>query len=505
MESKRAKFLGIAILFVAFLIASFNSLSITGFNILDTDASTYIIVTMFMLFMFIIFSVKSDIKLKYDKRNIIYSVIILIFYILLLSFTRVQLSSAFLSYRIDALLFPLVLLMLIVLLFGLDGAKKLWPLMIYSLFASPLILMPIINLNGAFANLNAIVVFDFLKVVGINVSRLGITISKSNLSNISISTTCVSIGTFIAFVMFLIPVAYFYEGRLIKKFYWIVCGVLLVLFLNLFRMIFIAGIWVSYGVNNALSIFHAFAGQFIFYAAIIIMMLISYKYGLYVRSAKETKKTSSAPNINPITIIATLLVFAVVVFAFNFGYSSDVHVSPLFASSGNTNLGSISTYLYHSLGMSKNVVTKSETTTSWYAFLLTNSTNSSESLYALVNVSHSPLPNLRLPGFKPLGSSYSFLLKNGITVTAQSVISDNKTYTINYFSIPYNESSNLVMINYLIFNSSTIQSSCNSLWHSSTTLNNQIETAIYNIIKSQNYNYNSNKLICQSYLVAESG
>ena len=332
--SRRAKILGIAIVLIAFLIVSFNSLSVTGLSVLDTDASTYIIVVMLMIFVFICFGAKADINFEYNKKNILYSGLVFLLYIVLLSFLRVALSFSFLSYRIDALLFPLPLLALILLIFGTSGAKKLLPLIIYAAFASPLILLPLLNLNGAFANLNAILVFNLIKALGAPVSRIGLMITAISGASITVSTTCVSIGTFAALVMFLIPVAYLYDGKKIMKFYWILSAFLLMLLLNVARMIFIALIWVFYGLNSAVNTFHLFAGQLIFYAIMVIMVLIASKYELFIPQSSKKKKTkrkaqSKSNDWRLAVPIAIAIIFAIIGFTINYGYSSSIYAPAL--------------------------------------------------------------------------------------------------------------------------------------------------------------------------------
>ncbi len=511
MGNKRAKILGILVILVAFLIASFNSLSVTSLSILDTDASTYIIVVMLMIFLFIVFSAKADIDFEYNKKNIIYSAAIFIAYVLIVSYVRVGLSSAFLSYRIDALLFPLPLLSFIVLVFGPRGAKKLSPLVLYSLFASPLILMPLLNLNNAFANLNAIFVYNIIKSTGVQVSRLGLVISSSLGSSITISSTCVSLGTFVAFVMFLVPIAYLYDGKKINKLYWGVSGVLLILVLNFLRMLSIAIIWVYYGISHAVNTFHLFAGQLIFYIAIILMVFFTYKYGLGLRKAKKgtLKDIKSLHLIKDkrlflVTIIA--LVFAIVAFALNSGYYSNVYAPAIFFGT-NTNASSL--LIYHQVlagaEASNGSIAVLSTSGTNYLFLLGNLSDPNESAYAVANVTYSPLPYVSLPGYIPTTGPHSYLLKNGISVAAQSASSGNSLFEINYFSLPYNLSGSWFMVNYVVFEkvNPNSPSGCSMINYNSIGSLDYIESEIYNLIATQQLNANKG-FICSAYMIASS-
>lgn len=508
MADKRAKILGIAIIVTAFLIASFSSLSVTGLSILDTDASTYIIVVMLMLFVFMIFAAKEDINFEYSKRNIAYSVLIFLFYVLLLSYLRVAFSFAFLSYRIDALLFPLPLLAFIVMVFGTSGAKKLTPLIVYAAFASPLILLPILNLNGAFANLNARIIYDFINAVGVPVSRAGLVISTSLGSNITISTTCVSIGTFVAFVMFLIPLAYLYEGRLRSKLYWMVSGILLILLLNLIRMLSISLVWAFYGLNSAINTFHAFAGQLIFYIAIVLMVLFAYKYGLSVKSvkkgtAKHIKSFYKFKDDDILVPVIFIFVLAAIALFLNSGYVNAVYAPALFFNkNSNISTGLLNQQILGSIENSDSAVLVLGTGPQGDLFLLgSNSPNADNSVYVITNFSYTPIPTRNLVGYQPLGRPSSYLLKNGVTITSQEAYSGNETFMVNYFSAPYNLSGSWVTVNYLMFdNASAPQSNCNLMGNEPDQYH--IESYIYNILNMQSPVPIG--IMCQSYLIASS-
>lgn len=507
MSDRRAKMLGIIVILAAFFIIAFNSLSVTSFSILDTDASTYIIVVMLMLFLFILFSAKEDLDFKYDYRNVIYSVVVFAVYAILLSYLRVALSSTFLSYRIDALLFPLPLLGLAFLIFGLSSIRKLYPLIIYSVFASPLLLVPILNLGTAFANVNAIFVYGIVKSFGLQVSKIGLVISSGIGPSITISSTCVSIGTFAAFVMFLLPIAYVYEGKLSRKALWIVSGTALMLLLNFLRMLLISLVWVYYGITRAVNIFHLFAGQLIFYAVIIIMVLIAYKYGLSIKRAKRTAKSASrvrkVRNSRLPIVIALAFVFAIISFALNSGYGSSINAHyTLFQ--GNETAGSavINRMILTNIENANSNITILNTTNTVDLFLIGNlSSNLNDSIYAITNVSKSPIGISEFLSYVPSGKAHSYLLKNGITVTSQIVYSGPGKFYINHFSVPHEVGNNWIMVNYMLFmNASTGTQKCDVPIHD-TDYVSTFDSHVYNFLNSGSGN-TGNGFMCQSYLIA---
>ena len=511
--SKNAKILGIVIVFIAFLIVAFNSLSITNPNILDTDASTYIIVVMLMTFVFICFAAKTDINFEYKTKNVLYSALVFLIYLVLLSFLRVSLSFAFISYRIDALLFPLPLLSFIILIFGTSGAKKLLPLVIYAAFASPLLLLPALNLNGAFANANAGMVYDLLKAVGAPVSKIGLMITAISGSSITISTTCVSIGTFIALIMFLIPVAYLYDGEKILKVYWVISAFLLMLLLNVLRMIFIALVWAFFGLNSAVNTFHAFAGQFIFYGVIIIMVLIASKFGMSIKSIQtdaskvkkqKPSKKSASVNLKLVVPAVFALIFAVIGFAINWGYGSSVY-APALLFGGNVSQTASSQIILTSLGNAHNNMVVLASTPIGQLFALTNETNFNDSVFVVTNLSYAPGSKNNLQNYTPISVQQSYLLKNGITLTTQTVTSGNTLFDINYFSLPYNVSGSWVTVNYAMFHlvNNTNIPSC-GIDYQSVGNPQYYDTLFYNLITARTTTITNKGVMCQAYLVASS-
>ena len=343
------KVFGIAVLFVATLLTMACTVLVTNFSILDTDPTSYVIVVMLMLFVFILFSLKEDLHLNKNRRFVVLGVCIFVFYIVFLSYVRVGLSFVFATFRIDALLIPLALVSFILMLFGIAGLRKLAPLVIYSLFLSPLLLMPLLFQNAAFANVNAAFVYETLRAFGVPVTLNGITITAASSASISIASTCAPIGTFVALVMFLVPVAYLYKGDLKKKTLWILSGLALVFVLNFARMFAIAYSWAYYGIGQAVSIFHIFAGQILFYAAIIVMLLLAGKYGMSITRMRKgqlgelTKDFAKARGKFGLAW-ASVIILGVVGLLFSLPYLNSTYASPVFFYSNLTTIGQNTVY-----------------------------------------------------------------------------------------------------------------------------------------------------------------
>jgi exosortase/archaeosortase family protein len=501
MEHRKAKILGIAVLFVASLLASINSIAASSLSVLDTDASTYVIVVMLMLFVFMLFSLKEDLRFEYEPGNIICAIAVFAVYLLLLSYSRVALSFAFQSYRMDALLFPLLLIAMITALFGLDGIRKTRYMVAYAVFASPIILLPILSLNNAFSRVNAAIVYGLLKAVGIPVSNVGLVISAGNASSITISTTCVSLGIFAALAMFLLPVAYLYEGDARSKALWLCSGCGLMLLLNVLRMFGLSLIWVYYGIGAAASTFHAFAGQILFYIVIIVAVLLAYKYGLHVKKVKKAKGKRGARMQGNLMVPAALAIaFGVVALFLSSQYGTAVYAPALFfdrnMSISNAAVNAAELKSLESAGA--NIVQIGPAQSGYLFALQGNSTT-----YVIATPLPNPAQGVAVTSYNTASGVHAYLLQNGVTIRSAIVRSGNLSFDVNYFALPYNFSGSYISVNYELFRQVEDASvpSCSAANAAAAGLPNYAESVLYNTMHL-NFNYGNEGIMCESYRIA---
>ncbi len=509
MEGNSRKLIGIMFIFAGLAIAMVNIMLITNFSILDTNPTTYVIVPMLMLFALLIFSLKEKLVFSYNKRNVLFGLVLFIIYILLISYLRGALSSVFGTYGIYALILPVLISSFVIIFFGIDGIKRLKTLIIYSLFCSPLILMPILYQNSAFANANAYFVYDVLKLFGAPVSINGIVITSALNTSISIATTCAPLGIFAALVMFLVPVAYLYEGKLSRKALWILSGIVLLLLFNLMRMFVISLSWAYYGIGPAVTLFHIFAGQILFYIAIIAMLLVGTKYGLVIKRIKKgmfgiIAKDFGKRGMNGIALQSFLvIVLGVIGLLFTLPYLNIVNASPTFF----YNEINSTAYLYSLRGIgsalslvSSNVIFIGST----YAgagFALVNQSNLNNSVYVIANVSSSPSLGRLITNYTDIYDMHSYILRNGITLHGAIEMSGNLSFDVDYFAIPYNVSGGFVSVDYEVFKLETQYSPC-KIGYSSIGAFNYIESMIYNILNGR-LAYSNSGFICKAYELAE--
>ena len=515
LQKSKIRLLGLLIVLAAFVIAIANSLSITQFQVSDTNPMTYVIVVMLMSLLFIIFYMKDD-KLQVTLRRADLAIASAVFvaYIILLSYSKVALSFIFMSYRVDAFLFIFVLAAIILAVFGTPGLKRMKFLLFYILFASPLLLMPVTNLDASFTMLNAGVVFNTLRLAGVSVVQDGIKIIGASTGTISIASTCADIGAFIALFMFLLPLAYLYDGKPGRKALWVVSGIALMFVLNILRMFSIALVWAFYGIGTAISTVHLFIGQIIFYATIIIMMLIAYKFGLQIPKAQRNEHRAShrsKPSPNRIAASAYAIpasfafAFGVIAFAITLPYSG--YISPsayTFNSSTTVNYAALGEGVLSILTNSRQNVTELSIIGADYAFSLGSSKNTSNLTYVIVNYTREPETGAPNIAYSKVLRSSAILFNNGITLHTGTVISENHTFVVNYFSIPYYTNGTAVTLRYELFKQVdlTNESQCSATGSYNISAINYFQSGVYNFFHLRGTSYSD--MFCSSYNILSS-
>ncbi len=325
---KYSKRVGVILFAVLVAVSLINEYYITPLAISDSDFTTYMIVPLLMLPLFAIFTAKERIVPKVGKRDIVVGLLAFAALLVLILAMRIWLSYIFVDMRIDMLLFPLMIGSLAILLFGVSNIGKFKAIMVYSLFASPALLIWLNAANGSFVSANTIMVYSVLKLFLAHVSYIApITISANGYS-VGIGQTCVGIGILIGIVMFLAPLAYLYDGKGTRKVLWVASGFALMLVLNLLRMLSIATAWFVYGPSNTILTIHLFAGIILFYISIIVMILLSGKYGLSMPMPAKKKVKTRLRQLYAYGIVAAIAI-TLIYFAMLSDYTSLHPVSPL--------------------------------------------------------------------------------------------------------------------------------------------------------------------------------
>ncbi len=476
---------------VAFVIGAIATLAITGSSILDSDPTSYIIVTMLMGVVFIFFTLKDRRPATRSEYGTVGAVVAFMVYLVILSYARGSLSFEFLSYRIDALLLPLFLLSIVMAVAGFKGVKKYAPVMAYLLFASPILLMPLLTTNAGLSSISASVVYSVLKATGANVVQSGLYILAPSGQAIEIASTCVPVGTFVAFIMLMLPVSYLYDGKPSRKVAWLVAGVALLFVLNIIRMALVSLAWAYSGLGSAVATFHTLGGAIIFYIAIIAMLLAYRKFGLKLNFGRNWRKRLALAfgdfdiEENYSKIIAALVIALAVLFlSVGYLHSSDVSAA-LFTGTPITNSSYLQ--LYH--------MTISRINASGVRYSYLGSYNGSmmfelgggspaNATYMVVSFYPFPEKGGNMLMYSNTISRSSYITKPGITVTSLSALASNATFFISYFAVPMIVNNSAVSANFEVFAAEEAQGIeyCNPA--SDSGLSEYLESGIYNLLQA---------------------
>ena len=458
------RFFGIIVALAALILAYYNSLSISSFVISDSDPYTYGVVVMLMGLVFLFLGVR-DKHLEPSPTAVWIGAgsALVVAYALLLAYARVALSFWFISYRIDVLLIPVFLAGIVLGVFGPRGLLRLKYQIIYLFFASGVVLSPLIALNASFTGLNAGLVYALIKALGIPVVRSGLVISAASSGSISIASTCADIAAFIAIALFMVPLAYFYEGKPTKKFEWVVSGVALLFVFNIFRMSLIAVLWAYYGIGEAVATFHLFVGSVLFYASIIIMILIAGKFRLrlpylrdYIIGSRKSGKLSPNMRYAAVWAVAAGLIALVLTApyssALNFGYYG---FSKSLSAEQSASIGGFLESSIRNAGYSEAYIGNES---GYYAFALTNATSGSR--YVLL-FNYGAGSRTEVPAFPRAGSrTYTYETQHGVALTAFLGTVNGTMVAVDQFSMPYNASGKFVELNYYFVSSPANASYC---------------------------------------------
>ena len=428
-----------AILFISILFAIANIIMTTSFTISDTDPSTYVIIPLLMFPLLVLFMAKKRIHPNVRKEDIAFGILGMAIFIVALIYLNILFSFAFTSYKIEMLLFPLFACSLVILLFGTKNINNMRPLMIYPLAASPILLIPLIRLNQGFAALNTKLVYFLLSIFA-KISYLAPTTISANGINISIGQSCVGVGALIAIALFMIPIAYFYDGNNSKKAIWVASSVILVILLNFVRMLSIAAAWLFGGPSSVILSIHVVAGILLFYASIVVMLFVAKKYGLEMPRFSKRRVFKATTNHKAgifISVFSSLLILA-----FTMNYYTSLNVSPSILSSASafkfTNQ-SVARLSNSQLNLS-GFITLTATNGNSAAVILSNkSIGSSPIVIYLTNVNSSITKELLSNG--ALLGDATFFNNDSVTSRVYDLLSNGTEFFVYQSSFPYSESS----------------------------------------------------------------
>jgi len=496
--------LGIVVLTVALVVLLLSAYISTPFTISDTNPSSYIIVPLLMLPIFSFLMIKSAPKPTIDMKSIgIAGILFAVFFVLVL-FLRFLLSFMFFSFAVYLLLLPLAIMTFASALFGYKNISKFKSIALYSVFASPAVMVYLLKFDSLFAQINSVIVYVLAKpfVKGLRYIY-PITISTAT-SSIGIGQACVSLGIFLSALFFLIPIAYFYAGKLRHKVAWLASSIALLFILNIVRMAGIASYWLLYGPSQALLLIHEFIGSILFYIVLIVMLLLAGKFRLLLpRLSNNTRrrKGKTGQKVKEVYAILLVLAFSLIYFAFTLNYTRAVSIMPTLLA--NTTQFNVSNKEIYS-GISSSLVEKGYKnfyvgTTYGMAFLIWNSSiNSSDPI-----VLYLTRPGLGTTSqlFKntTLKGVYYFLGSNGVSARELDVISNGSEFFVLVTKVPFPATASVSIARaYVIMPSSVVLNS-----NAAHCGYSALYTPVYNIFNTAAYNSTESRMLLRAYCISQ--
>ena len=264
------------------LLTLINIILVSPFYISDTNPYSYTSMIILLLPLFFMLGLKEKFKADLDKNSIILGIVLFALFILSNTYLFMTFSFLFISYGIIFITYPLLLASIISLTIGIRNIRRFGSQIAYSIFGSSAILIPIVALNNQFVVFNTSIVFQIIKLLASNAVYISPITIGLNGSYIGIGNACVDIGAIIAIVFIMIPIAYFYEGKVKDKALWVASSAILLFVLNIIRMVSITMLIFYYGASTSILYVHAFAGMLLFYIAMILMLIFAGKYRMHL-------------------------------------------------------------------------------------------------------------------------------------------------------------------------------------------------------------------------------
>ena len=327
-SSGTIEFLLLAALLAASFIAFYPSLIGTKPYLDDSDPFSYVGVVLLMLAVQVVFF-SFKLKPSPDIDGFAASIAFYLSSFGVFVFLPALLSLGFWSYRMDLLAFALFFAGSSFLLFGSRGARQMAFTIFYAFLAWPAVMLPIASLQPAITAFTGDVVQLLIQLLGFAIQRAPGNVFTSLTTEIPIiiAPQCIALSAILGFFTFMLPFAWFLEGKRRDKLLWLAFGVFLIIALNLLRIMVVIMVWNYQGITNAVSLFHSTSGNVMFNLAVIIAFiafrlfrltiprlrgasLFSGKLAIHIEQAK--KDVSSLPK----AAVASLLFLAVATAAF---------------------------------------------------------------------------------------------------------------------------------------------------------------------------------------------
>ena len=273
----------LAVLLIALVLAFYSSIAQTRWYLDDKDPLSYVGVVMLMLALQIAFF-NIRLEAKPDLPGFAVAAFLYATAAAVLIYAPAHMSLAFWFYRMDLLAFALFLAASCFLLFGSAGARQMAFTILYAFMVWPVVLLPFTAAEPALTSFTGDVVHVLTSALGIAIAREpgNVFVSLTTDIPVIIAPECVALSAVLGFIAFMLPLAYFFEGRTDKKIIWLISCVLLLLALNVVRIMVVVLVWNYQGITSALSLFHSTSGNVMFNGAVLLSLAAFPFFGLSI-------------------------------------------------------------------------------------------------------------------------------------------------------------------------------------------------------------------------------
>jgi exosortase len=210
--------------------------------------------------------------------NVVFAFPFLLVLAALLVWLPVKLSYFYWVYRLDLLAVPTFLAAAVVLLFGLPALWAARAVFVLLLAGWPPVLDWIVRfLADPIATAQAAIVSGVLSPFHLDIHRFGQTFvfgSGKEAPTLTVSSACSGLVGVFSMALLAGLVACFLNGSTRRKGAWIAVAVVLALLGNLVRLGALVVVGASWGLDDAVGVFHATAGVAIFVAVLVVALLL---------------------------------------------------------------------------------------------------------------------------------------------------------------------------------------------------------------------------------------
>ena len=481
---RRSEILSTAIVILALLLFMAAYMNSVQPGISDTNPSTYVIIPILMLPIFFIFKLKEKILPEVKRKDIAIGVLLSIIGIIATAYLKYALSFEFSAFGIGFLMLPVFVASFSILAYGIKNMKRFVSVIIYSIFTSPIVLLPVLLQNQNFTAINSTIVYwiEKLFISGLKFSP-PITITLNNVS-IGIGQTCVGLGAILGLLFMLIPLAYFYNGTNKGKMKWVISGIVLLLILNIARMSIITSLWFATGPSQTLLTIHLFIGVLLFYLTLIIMILAARKFGLEIPHFNNAKGKKIKEYSYALAAAVVIGIIYYAIFSYGNSYMSPMNltINPSFNFTQNYTVQYFNNAIKMKNYTSEILIYQNNTAVTLYLYNKTT-TDKNVTLVILTKPYENPIQNLLNNSTST--ESFTFMNSSGyITNYYQfsssgsqlSVFERSEVFQISQYN--YTEIKEYALIPNGLFSKINVQNCYPTDWHS--YLLNLFNPALYN-------------------------